>query len=242
MESAISLLKPDERRNFLQEFLFKAIVSQIPEREKIRVKGRIMEIKSEQKGLKIIPRQFVTLSKPMVPIPPATMSSKPRIPPLALPSENPLISPKISPLPLLLTQTIPFTPPSIPSLISPRITQEITAGITPSQTISKEAALEPSSSIISQVNEANLDKLNLLLRNPSVRVIKCDNTAVKIKISEEFEDTDIALSEEEKREVIKRLANQIRMPVTDIFKAKIGNFNVNAINSPGRISFLFARV
>lgn len=65
-----------------------------------------------------------------------------------------------------------------------------------------------------------------------IRIIECANGNVKIKKNQEFEETEITLSEAEIGEIIKKFSELTKIPLADnVLRANLNNFTITAILS-----------
>lgn len=65
-----------------------------------------------------------------------------------------------------------------------------------------------------------------------IKTIECAKGNVRIKKNQEFEETEIVLSETEIKEIIKKFSELTKIPVTDnVLRATLNNFTITAIIS-----------
>lgn len=97
---------------------------------------------------------------------------------------------------------------------------------------------------ISNPNLLDFGRLNSIINDPNVQMIRCDgsNSPVMIKRKDKVEKTKLILSDREINMIINKFSIRGKKPVTQpIFKAEFSSFAITAVISPISIRFLIER-
>jgi hypothetical protein len=83
-------------------------------------------------------------------------------------------------------------------------------------------------------NISGYDKLISLLRNPQIQYIECEGKDIPLKIISRGQKqiTNVVLSEEDLRDILKQISEKARIPLVEgVFKVAVENFIFNAVIS-----------